>query len=187
MEKRDYNSRCIKTFLCFFNFVFGYTINALFFNDATMHKINEDGGNFNLWYQLPKIIYSTIISSIPEKFLYYLAMSEKDILSVKHEKAKTVGKKGKEVLTILSIKFILFFIVSFVLLLMFWYYISCFCGVYKNTQYHLIKDTIIGFGSSLATPFGKAILPPIFRIPAIKSRTKTKISIYKLSQLLLIF
>ena len=35
----DYNSRIIKIFLFFFSFSSDLTINALFFNDDTMHKI----------------------------------------------------------------------------------------------------------------------------------------------------
>ena len=82
LEKKDYNARCIKVFLCFFSFAFGYATNALFFNDDTMHKINEDGGDFNFWYQLPQIVYSSLISYFLENFLNYLALSEEDILSV---------------------------------------------------------------------------------------------------------
>ena len=187
LEKRDFNARCIKTFLCFFSFEFGYVTNALFFNDDTMHKINEDGGDFNFWYQLPQIVYSSLISYFLENFLNYLALSEEDILSVKQEKVKAVGKRGKEVLRTLRIKFIFFFIVSFIALLVFWYYICCFCAVYRNTQYHLIKDTLIGFGTGLATPLGMEILPTIFRIPALRGHSKTRELMYKLSQLLQIF
>ena len=35
MDKKDYNSRIIKIFLCFFNFSSVYAINALFFDDST--------------------------------------------------------------------------------------------------------------------------------------------------------
>ena len=52
---------------------------------------------------------------------------------------------AKKLSIILQIKFLYFFIFSFLFLLIFWYYITCFCAVYKNTQYHLIKDTLIGF------------------------------------------
>ncbi len=44
---KDYNSRIIKMFLFFFSFSLDFTINALFFNDDTMHKIYEDIGKFN--------------------------------------------------------------------------------------------------------------------------------------------
>ena len=189
LESRDYNSRIIKLFLCFYSFSFGYAINALFFDDDTMHKIHEDGGEFNLWYQLPQIIYSTVISYILENILYFLAISENDILSIKREKIiERVGKKGKDTLGRLHCKFFFFFIISFIFLLVFWYYLSCFCAVYRNTQYHLIKDTLISFGTSLLYPFGLYLLPPIFRIPALNGYISgTKEAMYKFSKLLIFF
>ena len=41
-DKTDYNSRVIKLFLFFFNFVYCYSVNAFFFSDVTMHQIYED-------------------------------------------------------------------------------------------------------------------------------------------------
>ena len=40
----DYNSRIIKVDLFFISFILYYAVNALFFNDNTMHKIYEDEG-----------------------------------------------------------------------------------------------------------------------------------------------
>jgi hypothetical protein len=61
---KDYNSKIIKINLFFFTFTVNYTVNALFFNDSTMHKIYEDGGKFDFIYQIPQILYSTLISSV---------------------------------------------------------------------------------------------------------------------------
>ena len=60
----DYNSKIIKIDLFFISIAMNFTINALFFNDDTMHKIYEDKGKFEFLYQLPQIIYSSIISQI---------------------------------------------------------------------------------------------------------------------------
>ena len=57
----DYNSYIIKLFLFFFSFCLDFTINALFFTDDTMHKIYKDKGKFDLLYQIPQILYSTLI------------------------------------------------------------------------------------------------------------------------------
>ena len=81
-------------------------------------------------------------------------------------------------------RFALFFLISFVLLLFFMYYISCFCGVYINTQIHLIKDTMISFVLSLIYPFGLFLIPGIFRIPALNSKDKKQECLYKFSNLL---
>ena len=63
----------------------------------------------------------------------------------------------------------LFFIISFIFLLFFWYYISSFCAIYENTQIHLIKDTLISFGLSMLYPLGIYLIPGIFRFLSLKN------------------
>ena len=185
ISKEDYNSQVIKAFLAFFNFSLGFTVNTLFFSDDTMHKILEDEGEFNFIYQLPQIIYSTIISIIFDSILTFLALSEENVLSVKHEKVlRNVARKAKDTIRALQIKFINFFILSFIFFMGFWYYVTCFCAVYKNTQYHLIKDTLISFGTSLLTPLGISLIPGIFRLPGLKGK---KEFLYLLSKIIQLF
>ena len=139
---RDYNSFYIKILLVFFSFYLFFSINALFFDDVTMHKIYEDGGEFNFIYQLPQIIYSTIISYIINSITEFLALSQDDILSIKHEKnLKNLSLKAKRVILTLRVKFVVFFVINFILIIVFCYYLGCFCAVYRNTQFHLFKDT----------------------------------------------
>ena len=179
----DYNSKIIKIDLFFINFAIYYTVNALFFNDNTMHKIYEDKGSFNFNYQLPQIIYSTLISSVLNILLKLLALSEGNILDYKKNKdKKDLNKREEELFEKLSIKFILFFTISFLFLLFFWYYLSIFGAIYKNTQYHLIKDTLISFGLSLLYPFGIYLLPGFFRISALSNKNNKKSYLYNLSK-----
>ena len=169
----------------FFNFTSCYAINALFFNDETMHQIYEDDGEFNFIYQLPQIIYSTVISYILNSFINFLALSQNNIINIKQSKnLKLIKKKAKTTRAVLRIKFMIFFIVNFILIFIFGYYLGCFCAVYKNTQYHLIKDTLISFGISNITPFGINLFPCLFRIYSLSSKSKAKKVIYKLSQFL---
>ena len=67
-------------------------------------------------------------------------------------------------------------------MIFFWYFISCFCAVYVNTQTILLKDTFISFGLSMAYPFGLNLLPGFFRMPALKAEKKDKKCLYKISQ-----
>ena len=128
-------------------------------------------------------MYSSIISSIINIIITSLSLSEKNILSIKQE-SKDIDNKIVLVLKHLKIKIIIFFILNFLLLLLFWYYISCFCAIYKNTQIHLIKDTLISFGFYLLYPFGLNLFPGIFRIPALKSSNKNKECLYKFSKII---
>ena len=183
-NNKDYNSRIIKMFLFFFFFSAYFTVNALFFSDNTMNKIYEEGGAFNFIYHIPQIIYSSIISGIISVVIKQLSFSQNIILELKNENIEEdLDKKEKYIFRILLIKFISFFIVTIILLMSFWYYIICFCGVYKNTQIILIKDTVISFSMSLVYPFIKYLIPGIFRIPSLKSENESEGYLYKLSLL----
>ena len=185
IPNKDYNSQIIKIFLFFLFFSSHFAINALFFTDKTMHKIYLDKGEFNLNYQIPQIILSSLISGILNAIIKFLSLSEKKIISFKQIKeSKIIDIKLKEVINILKIKFILFFIISFIFLLSFWFYITCFCGIYINTQIHLIKDTIISFSLSFLYPFAIYLLPAIFRLSSLKTKCWKKECLYKFSKIL---
>ena len=179
----DYNSKIIKMSLFLFSFSLYYTINALFFDDSTMHKIYEDEGSYNFIYQIPHILYSTIISSVITILIKYLSLSEKNILEIKHEKENLIQKACK-IKKCISIKITFFFILNFLFLIFFWYYLGCFCAVYKNTQIHLIEDTLISFIISLLYPLGLNLLPGIFRISSLNAKNKDKILMYNFSRIL---
>ena len=88
----------------------------------------------------------------------------------KEEKKNHINKKYLKILKVFKIKIICFFVCSFIILLSFWYYTICFCGVYVNTQIHLIKDSVISLITSLLYPFVIYLIPGLFRIPAIRMK-----------------
>ena len=148
-----------------------------------MHKIYIDSGSFNLYYQLPQIIYSALISGIINTFIKFLSLSSK---TIKEIKAKEINKKEnwyKIKVKNMKIKFGFFFVMNFILLSGFWHYISCFCAVYENTQI-LIKVSVIIFIFSLIYPFFINLIPGLFRIFALKAK---KECVYKFSNILTIF
>ena len=165
----DYNLRTVKIILFFFIVAINLTINALFFDDSTMHVIYKI--EFDIIYQIPQIIYSSLISGIITALLKFLALTEKAIIDIKGEKNLLIlNKRKKTILTGIKKKLATFFILSCFFLLFFWYYIACFCVVYKNTQIYLIKDFAFSFGVSLLNPFFIYFLPGIFRICALRSK-----------------
>ena len=128
-----------------------------------MGKINIDGGSFNFLYNLPQILYSSLISSIINTLIRMFALTENSFIEYRNKikkvnTLKIVSKLNK----IFKIKFMIFFILNIILLGCFWIYLSCFSAVYHNTQIHLIKDTLISFGTSLISPFPMYLFPGIF-------------------------
>ena len=181
----DYNSQIIKIFLFFFEFTFSFLVNALFFNDDTMHKIYEVKCTFNFIYNIPQILYSSLISGFIDSLIQTLALTDSNLISFKQNKdKKNIIIKKNETFKVITIKIALFFIITLSLLVTFWFYLACFCFVYKNTQIHLIKDTVISFGFSMITPFLLYIVPGIFRLSALKETKKDKELMYKFSKVI---
>ena len=181
----DYNLIYIKICIFIISFSLYITVNALFFTDETMHKIYKDKGIFNFIFQLPKIIYSTIISSVINILIKFFALSEKNILKLKQNIKKVKGKDIKEevnkTITFLNIKFLIFFIIGIIFLFIFWYYVAVFCAVYKNTQITLIKDSVTSFSFSLIYPFLLNYIPALLRIISIKNKDNRYL--YKFSKI----
>ena len=183
---KDYNSKIIKVSVQIFDLATLISVNALFFNDETMHKIYVDNGSFDFIYQLPQIIYSTIISFVLNTVNQLLGLTEENILKFKNERLplRNLNQKYNKLIKILRIKFIFFYIFNILFLSVFLFYVSCFCGIYRNTQIHLLKDSLFSFISSLLTPFCIYLLPGVCRIMALKQKSKI---LYMFSKLLQMF
>ena len=111
-----------------------------------MHKIYEDKGAFNFIYQFPQILYSSFISRVFNIFLGMLALSQNIILEYKKNKGDAdLNLKKISINKKIKVKLIIYFIISSIFLVFFWYYISMFCAIYVNTQIHLIKDTLLSY------------------------------------------
>ena len=179
----DYNSKIIKLFLFFFSFCLDLSINALFFTDDAMHKIHQDKGTFDFLYQIPQILYSVFISRVIDGLIRKLALSQDKIVDLKQ--VKRITKKQKKILFgILKMKFTIYFILTFIIIMLFFYYITCFCGIYVNTQIHLIKDSLISLGTSMLLPFVFYSIPGYFRIAALRAEKPNQKMLYIFSGIL---
>ena len=157
-----------------------------FFNNDTIDKIYEDNAKYNFSYHIPQILYSVLISKFIDSLIKYLSLSQDDIVELKKEKVKKDFDKGyvPKLIENLKIKFITFFIITFIIIVFFLYYITCFCGVYSNTQKHFIIDSIISFTIALILPFVTYLIPGLFRILALKGENKAYALLYKFSSFL---
>ncbi len=181
----DYNLKTIKITLLLISFSLYFTLNGFFFRDKSMHKIYQDNGAYIFLDRIPYLIYSTCITTIINMILKKLSLSQKSILEIRQENEfQRASDKSKKIFFQLKITFLIFFLMSFLFFIFFWYFISCFCAVFENTQIILIKDTLISFSLSMIYPFGINIAPGIFRIPALRKKDKNKKFIYKLGQVI---
>ena len=156
-------------------------ITTFFFNDSLMHKIYINMGKFSFLDVLPQIIFTIIICSIINAILKRLYLPQKNILEIKYEKNLDIlNVRVASVMKKLNIKFICFFLINIIFLVFFWYYLSCFCIIYINTQIYLFEVSLISFSISLIIPFFIYLLPGIFRIPSLRQPEKC---IYNISKI----
>ena len=181
----DYNVFLLKLSLFILSIALFFALNTLFFRDSTMRYIFTNQGRYNFLYKIPKVLYSTLISSVMTYILKILSLSQNDLIKIKKEsdrsKAKKMAADSKKCLTI---KLYIFFIIGVCLIIFCWYYTTAFAAVYPNIQMHLIKDILISFGISMIYPFVINIMPGLFRIPSLKAKNKDQKCLYTTSKIL---
>ena len=184
MSKEDYNLFFIKITLFLISIALNLASNTLFFSDDSMHKLYEDYGKFNFLYNLPQSIYSIVIANLFTSLFEYLSLSEDILLKFKgNMNMRNINVMKQKIIKCLIIKSIIYFIVGLIILIFFWYYVTCFCAVYSNTQVHLIKDTFISFSINLGYPFVLILIPTIIRVSALQNKN---VCLYKFSRILAI-
>ena len=157
---KDYNSKIIKIDLFVFGFALNYTINGFFFNDDAMHNVYKNEGSFDFSYQISIIIYSSLISMFLGALIQKYSLTKDEIANFKqNEQVSNINERGKKFIKTLKIKFIIYFISSYILLIFFWYYVSMFGAVYRHTQFLLLVDAIIGFIFSMVAPYAIYLIP----------------------------
>jgi hypothetical protein len=180
---KDYNSIIVKINIFFLTFSIYNFINALFFNESTIHKIYKDNGKFNPNYLVPQSIYSFIFTHIVLSVIKYFVLTDKDIYEIEKQESEIKAlEKVDKVKKNIIIKNICFFFIGSIFLLFLWYYLSSFGSVYQNTQYYLIKNALISFGVSLIYPFIINLFPALLRIYSLKKSDRE--CIYKISKIL---
>ena len=69
----------------------------------------------------------------------------------------------------------------------YWYIISCFCTVYRNTQNAFIKDSISSFGLGLLYPIALYLFPAGFRLISLRVTKYNLACIYAKSDIIPFF
>ena len=182
---KDYNSRIIKLCIFFLSFSIYYAINFAFFNEKMIHKIFEDGGEYNIIYFLPKISISFIVSHIISIIIRFIFLSERNLMKIKIqaslEASENIAFNERRNLVC---KYVIFFTLSFIFLGFFWFLLSSFGAVYQNTQIFIFENTLISFSISIIFEMFINIFPSIFRLASLRSKTKSRNYIYTLSKIL---
>ena len=182
--KYQFHSRIIHYCFLLFLIPFYLAFNTFFVDSATIHNIYISKGSFDLSYNLPKIIGATIILYILQTIFYYFISTDDDVLEIKSIEEKKFIDIINEKIRIITLKCILFFATSLILLNLCGFYIGCFAAIFPKTIIHLFIRLILSFIFSLIIPLVLYFLPAAFRFYALKGFTKQSEDLYRISQYL---
>ena len=164
----------IKLSFFIFTFQISFFLNALFYTDKYISNAYHNNGVLDFVSGLPKSIYSFIATLITTNLLRMLSTSKNELLRLIIEKLKY-----KSYISLIQIKLaklrtklIIYFIIVFLFSIIFLYYVSVFCAVYRNSQKYWFLGCLESFGIDSSVSIISCIFLAIFRYISIKKRIK---------------
>ena len=178
-SKKDYRFYPLKVII-YFNYIFiSLFISICFYHDETMHKIYEESGNYNFYYKLPLILIADIASNLGYALFEVLLIDfQGKLIELKTNMDEIERNKlAVNIEKNFKIKRIIFYIISFLLQIFVWYFISCFFALYSNTQIQLLIDFVIVLGFNVGKLVIKTIINLYFKNFAVNNKFKCNFKI----------
>ena len=159
-------------FIC--TFQISFFLNALFYTDEYISDAYHNDGVLDFFSGLPKSIYSFIATLITTNLLRMLSSSRSELMKVIRERKnfKNYVRIINQKLSKLRKKLIIYFILVFMLNLLFLYYVTSFCAVYKNSQKYWFYGCLESFAMDTLVAIIICIFISLFRYISIKNRIK---------------
>ena len=180
----DYNSILIK--ISFVLLIFGICIgvNTIFFNDESIQRIYLKKGGYsiveNITLHLMPIMIAAIAASLVKSITAIFIYTDKIILKLKEKDEAEKDERMNATLIKVTSKSMLLFIITFIILSIFWIYVGSICAIYHNSQVYLIVNGCISFVIVLGLPFLYNFLTALLRISAVKGKNSE--CLYKMTQ-----
>lgn len=180
----DYNLVCIKIAIFFFNPALHLAVNTLFFSDNSFSHTYHNKGNFDMGFELPKIIYALLASSAITFLFKFVFLSQSQVQDIRLQYDEQKAKEMAEnTIRCIKLQNIGFFTLLMTFMFLFWYYVSAFCAVYINTQGKIFRNSTISFILSMVYPFVICFITAVCRIIALCVKFKFLYIISKIFQL----
>ena len=169
----------IALFILFFTFYLLYT--ALFFNNSIIRAIYNYKGNTDVTIHIPNIILSSICCLISSLIVRFVFLSERDISNIIHENdPERRDNQIQRLNKITKIKLLILYIISLALIMLFWYYVSAFCAIFKNSQGYYFINVLVSFIICNLWPCIICLIPAILRRISLEKKNQ---SMYYISQI----
>ena len=182
----------IRLIICMFIYSSDLALNTVFyFNEKISEKYNYNGDNIYLFTIFNNIfisLLSAFISFCLVNSLQYLTNCKDGVEKLFREEERkmrqdnkySVCKRQKDEILIniykiykkLKIKIVIFLILEFFLMLFYYYFVTAFCEVYKETQISWILDSFVSFILSFPIEFFNACIIALLYVISLKAKLK---------------
>ena len=139
----------MKILLLLLNIDLYFVVNGLFYNEEYIsnlfHSTEEETFFSFLERSLERLLYATIVGAIVEGIIGFIFIEEKKVKKLFIREKENIAKLKYEIFKLIkSIKkrFFIFIILSFILIIISWYYVNCFNNVYPGVKIEWIKSSI---------------------------------------------
>jgi hypothetical protein len=171
--KENFHLRIIKIYCFIFELSILLFFNSIFYTDYFVHLIYLND-KISFKKRLPKCIYSSLITYIIMFFLNFLTNSKKEFHKIVNEKIFILDDNHKKIFVNILInlkkKLIVYYVITFILMIFFWFYTNTFCAVYRKNQISLIINFFISFIINIFFPFFFSIILTILRYISINKK-----------------
>jgi len=176
---KDYNLWILKLSFLMFQLSIFITVSAFFFTDNTLNYIYENKNKFDIPFMVRQLALTFLICLGINIIFKILMIQDNLILRMKYEK-----DSSDEGIYSIKCKLILYFIFCLLIILFGWYYIGCFCAIYRHTQIILMECAGYSLCITFVYQIFLSLLSPAFRKCALNSKTKDKKCLYEFSKIL---
>ena len=186
-RQNDYNLFIIKLGLLFMTFPININFNILFFTSKNikLSYIRSMNDISSFWNNITNSIYSSILASILLIILKVISLTHNSVRTLrKLRDINQAEKKSVCILRCIKIRIVIYYILSFIFLIVFGFYVLCFCSIFENTQIELIKSTVTSWLLSIILPFLICFLTSLMRSISLVMENKYFYAIKQIMQML---
>ena len=148
-EDDKYRPRTLKCIILILSINLYFVINGLFYSESyigELYQINEKENFFSfIPRSIERIIYASIVSVIVNFLINFIIINGnkiKYILNKLDNDKKIIKGEITKILFNIERSINIFYIINYFIMIISWYYISCFNNVYSNTKIEWIKSSI---------------------------------------------
>jgi nitrate reductase NapE component len=183
----DFNLFTVKLGLFFMTFPINLTMNIFFFtNESITLDYLKSADNFSsFWRHIDNTLYSSLLSSFLLILLKLLCLTHNSVRQLrKIRDVNEAQQKSNCILLCVKIRIAIYYVLSFAFLIIFGFYVLCFCAVFENTQITLIKSTFTSWLISLLYPFIICLITSLVRKASFSCNSKFLYGVKKIMQFL---